>query len=140
MTGSAIGRELKTIPRFFLKIGLVATLTSFSLPLLGADQAKLEKPATWQDLRQQLRATRNFRLGAAFNFKILKDGSRVLYQKTTPPSTAAAVYAFDLKSGVETKILDADMLAAGEGPVSAEEKALRERLRLMRVVATFSLL
>jgi dipeptidyl-peptidase-4 len=86
---------------------------------------------TWQELQKQLRSTRNFRLGAPFNVHVLEGGERVLYQKATPPSTAAAVYEFNRTSGVETKVLDAEMLGAGKGPVSAEEKALRERLRLL---------
>lgn len=131
MTGKALVREFMAIPSLLIKISLLASLGSITAPGLAAEAANTAKPATWQDLRQQLRATRNFRLGAPFNFKILKDGSRVLYQKTTPPSTAAAVYAFNIKDGSESKILDADMLSAGEGPVSAEERALRERLRLM---------
>jgi dipeptidyl-peptidase-4 len=85
----------------------------------------------WKELQEQLRSTRNFRLGAPFNVHVLDGGERVLYQKATPPSTAAAVYEFNRRTGVESKILDADMLGAGEGPVSAEEKALRERLRLL---------
>lgn len=85
----------------------------------------------WEALRQQLRSTRNFRLGAPFNFKIVDAGKRVLYQKATPPSTAAALYEFNIETGVETKILEAEMLQPQAGEVSQEEKALRERLRLM---------
>ncbi|MBC7533203.1 MAG: DPP IV N-terminal domain-containing protein [Oligoflexus sp.] len=118
-----------------------ALATALFLPgpiLLAKDaDSKSVKPAPWEELRQQLRSTRNFRLGAPFNFKILKDGSRVLYQKTVPPSTAAAVYQFDIRNGTETKLLDAEMLAAGSGPVSAEERALRERLRLMTTGINF---
>ncbi len=109
---------------------------AFLSSLLGPTMAAAEPgptPATesWQDLQLQLRSTRNFRLGAPFNVRVLEGGERVLYQKATPPSTAAAIYEFNRNTGVESKVLDADMLGAGEGPVSAEEKALRERLRLL---------
>jgi dipeptidyl-peptidase-4 len=100
-------------------------------PLSAADQPVSSKQEPWQELREQLRTTRNFRLGAPFSLRILEDGERVLYQKAIPPSTSAAIYEFNRSTGQESKVLDADMLAAGDGPVSAEEKALRERLRLL---------
>jgi dipeptidyl-peptidase-4 len=115
-------------PRFWR----LALLSSF----LGQSMAVAEPGPTpaggsWQELQKQLRSTRNFRLGAPFNVHGLEGGERVLYQKAIPPSTAAAVYEFNRTTGVETKVLDAEMLGAGDGPVSAEEKALRERLRLL---------
>lgn len=118
------------------RLSLAATVSlslTFSLATarFTAFAAESSPKAPWQELREQLRTTRNFRLGAPFNFQILKNGQTLLYQKAIPPSTAAAVYSFDIKSGTEEKILDEGMLSAGDGPVSAEEKALRERLRLM---------
>ncbi len=126
-----------------LSLALVSLLglSSFAGSSLAENNAvKLEAKAPitktkWQSLREQLRATRNFRLGAPFNFKITGDGKRVYYQKATPPSTAAAIYEISLddasEAGGEKKILDATMLESKTGEVSAEEKALRERLRLM---------
>ncbi|WP_141735321.1 S9 family peptidase [Oligoflexus tunisiensis] len=107
--------------------------SSLLIPMASALAEPGPTPAVepWQELREQLRSTRNFRLGAPFNVHVLDDGARVLYQKAIPPSTAAAVYEFDRRTGKETKVLDAAMLSPGEGPVSAEEKALRERLRLL---------
>ncbi len=125
---------LKTTPGYSsVPLGLFILCLTINLftRLQAAEIEARAKPQLWEELRQQLRSTRNFRLGAPFNFKILNDGARVLYQKTVPPSTDAAVYQFDLKTGKETKILDAGMLSAGTGPVSVEERALRERLRLM---------
>ncbi len=106
-----------------------------SIALAQDNAVKLEAKAPlekmkWETLREQLRSTRNFRLGAPFNFKILNDGKRFYYLKTTPPSTAAALYEFQVETGIETKILEAENLKA-QGEVSQEEKALRERLRLM---------
>jgi dipeptidyl-peptidase-4 len=96
-------------------------------------KASIEKPK-WQSLRAQLRATRNFKLGAPFNFKVIGDGKSLYYLKATPPSSAAAIYELSLEDGsmgVEKKVLDAGMLETKAGEISAEEKALRERLRLM---------
>lgn len=115
--------------RFLVCLGLWSTL-AFS-------NETPQKMENWEQLRQQLRSTRNFRLGSPFNFKILDDGSRVLYQKAIPPSTAAAIYELSIQDGQEKKILTADMLAGGDGPVSAEEKALRERLRLLTTGINF---
>src|SRR6478752_3644137 len=114
----------------WLRLGLLSSLLGNSF-LAVAETGPTRPMEPWQALQQQLRSTRNFRLGIPFNVHVLDGGERVLYQKTIPPSTAAALYEFDRTTGTETKVLDADMLGAGEGPVSAEEKALRERLRLL---------
>jgi len=113
-----------------LRLTFLSSLFANTMPAI-AEPGPTPAAEPWQDLQQQLRTTRNFRLGAAFNLHILEGGERVLYQKAVPPSTSAAIYEFNRSTGVETKVLDADMLAAGDGPVSAEERALRERLRLL---------
>jgi dipeptidyl-peptidase-4 len=115
-------------PRFW-RLALLSSLLGPGFAV--AEPGPTAATSSWQQLQQQLRSTRSFRLGAPFNVRILDGGERVLYQKAIPPSTAAAVYEFNRTTGVETKVLDAEMLGAGEGPVSAEEKALRERLRLL---------
>jgi dipeptidyl-peptidase-4 len=120
---------LYRFPRL-LRFSLCSILFISTAPA-GAESRPTAAAEPWQKLREQLRETRNFRLGAPFNVHVLDDGERVLYQKAIPPSTAAAVYEFDRRTGQETKVLDATMLSPGEGPVSAEEKALRERLRLL---------
>ena len=110
----------------------LALLHCFNSQLLrgAVSMPKPTKPL-WQELREQLRNTRNFRLGAPFNIKIARDAKRMLYQKAIPPSTSAAIYEFNWQTGQETKVLDAEQLASGIGSVSAEENALRERLRLL---------
>lgn len=113
-----------------IRLGLLSSLLGNSI-LSIAEPGPTRQSEPWELLQQQLRSTRNFRLGAPFNVHILEGGARVLYQKTIPPSTEAALYEFDRGTGVETKILDSAMLAAGEGSMSAEEKALRERLRML---------
>ncbi len=114
----------------FLRLTMPGILLGTS-GLSVAEPGPQSKQEPWQQLREQLRSTRNFRLGAPFNLRILDDGQRVLYQKAIPPSLSAAIYEFDRSTGKEIKVLDAETLSAGDGPVSAEEKALRERLRLL---------
>lgn len=113
-----------------LRLGLLSSLLGNSMVAIS-EPGPTRAAEPWQELQEQLRTTRNFRLGAPFNLHILDGGERVLYQKAIPPSTSAAIYEFNRSTGVERKVLDADMLSAGDGTVSAEEKALRERLRLL---------
>ncbi len=98
----------------------------------------LDAPA-WQALRQQIRETRSFRLGVPSQIQVVGDGSTVIFHRAAAPSTEMQIFELDLKSGQEKKILDAGMLLAGNGKVSAEEKALRERLRLQTSGLNFSL-
>ncbi len=111
-------------------IALALLLTS---PVRAADASTPD----WAKLREQLRTSRNFRLGAPFNITPLKDGHTILYSKATPPSLAASIYAFDRNKNEETKILDEGMLTTGGGHESAEEKALRERLRMLTAGLSF---
>ncbi|QWF76838.1 S9 family peptidase [Amycolatopsis sp. CA-230715] len=80
-------------------------------------------------LRRQAR-TQRFTLGAPKNFQVAGDGSRVLFQRAesgTDPRNS--LWALDLATGVEKKLVDAAELLPGEEELPAEERARRERAR-----------
>ncbi|MEV6910965.1 prolyl oligopeptidase family serine peptidase [Amycolatopsis sp. NPDC051071] len=80
-------------------------------------------------LRRQAR-TQRFTLGAPKQFKVAPDGSRVLFLRTESGIDARhSLWAFDVASGEETKLVDAAELLPGEEDLPPEERARRERSR-----------
>lgn len=80
-------------------------------------------------LRKQAR-TQRFTLGAPKQFRIAPDGSRVLFLRAeagTDPRNS--LWALDVASGAETKIVDAAELLPGEEELPPAERARRERAR-----------
>ncbi len=108
----------------------IRLLALFLALCFGATALQAGKPASWQELRQQIRETKSFRLGAPAQIQFLPDGRTVLFLRAQPPSSALSLYALDKVSGEERLVLDSTRLDAGGGQISAEEKALRERLRI----------
>ena len=91
----------------------------------------------WQLLRSQIRETKGFRLGSPQQFQMLPDGRTVLFLRAEPPSTAQELFAFDRETKQERKLFDLTQLDQGGGQISAEERALRERLRMQSTGISF---
>jgi dipeptidyl-peptidase 4 len=91
------------------------------------------KAVTWPTLNEQLivdaAATFNFRLGEPVPLAITPDGA-VLFRRTPPREFAADLYELDTHTGkVRVIAAAADLLGAGDEPLSDAEKARRERSR-----------
>ncbi|MAQ17226.1 MAG: peptidase [Sandaracinus sp.] len=86
-------------------------------------------------------ATGGFRSGRPTGFEITPDGSEVLFLRSGARDSDRALYAFDVASGREREVLTAAQLLGGTAAeLSAEERALRERLRLTaRGITSFQL-
>lgn len=89
----------------------------------------------------QWTATSGFRLGQPTSITITPDGREILFLRSGPRDSERDLYAHDVASGQERVLLTAERLLAGaEESLSAEERALRERLRLSaRGITSFSL-
>jgi dipeptidyl-peptidase-4 len=94
-----------------------------------------------EEFLRQYAATYRFTLGRPRSAQVTKDGLAVLFLRSGPRSFVQDLYEFDCKSGKERVLLTADqILAGGDEQLSAEEKALRERLRLAaRGIARYDL-
>jgi dipeptidyl-peptidase-4 len=80
-------------------------------------------------LRRQAR-TQRFTLGAPKEFRVAPDGSRVLFLRTeSGVDRRHSLWSQDLRSGVESKIVDAVALLPEEEELPPEERARRERTR-----------
>jgi dipeptidyl-peptidase-4 len=80
-------------------------------------------------LRKQAR-TQRFTLGAPKEFRVAPDGSRVLFLRAESGTDPRhSLWAADLATGAETKLVDAAELLPGEEELPAEERARRERAR-----------
>src|SRR4051794_12425191 len=76
--------------------------------------------------------TRRFSCGAPRAVTVTADGARVIFLRSSGPEDPAdQLWIFDVATGEERLIADpAVLLASGESDLPAEERALRERLRL----------
>ena len=90
---------------------------------------------------RQYAETYRFSLGRPRSAQMAPDGSAVLFLRSQPRSFVQDLYEFDCQSGRERVLLTASqILSGGDEQLSAEEKALRERLRLAaQGVARFDL-
>src|SRR5438094_4889877 len=80
---------------------------------------------------RQYAETYRFSLGRPRAMQLVNDGSAVLFLRSQPRSFVQDLYEFDCATGRERVLLTAEkILAGGDEQLSAEEKALRERLRL----------
>ena len=86
-------------------------------------------------------ATGGFRSGRPTNFEFTPDGSAVLFLRSGPRDSVRVLYRLDGATGEEREVLtSAQLLDGTEGELSAEERALRERLRLTaRGITSFEL-
>src|SRR6267142_2147255 len=94
-----------------------------------------------EEFLRQYAQTYRFSLGRPRNARVTEDGSAVLFLRSGPRSFVQDLYEFDCTSGRERVLLTAEqVLAGGDEQLSAEEKALRERLRLAaRGIARYDL-
>lgn len=94
-----------------------------------------------EDFLRQYAETYRFSLGRPRSAQMAPDGSAVLFLRSQPRSFVQDLYEFDCQSGRERVLLTASqILSGGDERLSAEEKALRERLRLAaQGVARFDL-
>jgi dipeptidyl-peptidase-4 len=86
-------------------------------------------PAVDKAAIAELAATRSYNLGAPRPVGLLPDGD-VLFLRTGPRSYVAELFEFDAATGQTRKLASAADLAA-DVKLSAAEKALRERMRMV---------
>ncbi|MEM9069356.1 MAG: DPP IV N-terminal domain-containing protein [Myxococcota bacterium] len=79
---------------------------------------------------EQYAQTGGFRLGQPTSITITPDGREVLFLRSGPRSPVRNLYSFDIETGEERALLGQELLA-DTGELSPEERALRERLRLV---------
>ncbi|MEO0323047.1 MAG: DPP IV N-terminal domain-containing protein [Myxococcota bacterium] len=98
-------------------------------------------PLTEPGFHRTYAATGGFRNGRPTGFAFTPDGSTLLFLRSGARDVVRALYTLDLASGEERELLTADRLLSGEGEeLSAEERALRERLRMRaRGITRFAL-
>ena len=107
-----------------------------------ANDSATERPWPEPDdgVLEQIASTLNFSLGAPAGIWVSPDGSEVLFRRSPPRSFVADLYAFDVATGQERRLLTAEQLLGGAPEdLSTEERARRERMRLMtRGITSFS--
>jgi dipeptidyl-peptidase-4 len=123
-----------------LLVPIVAVLPS----LVHAQDAKwpdVSIRAENEGFLRQYAETYRFSLGRPLSARVTPDGSAVLFLRSQPRSFVQDLYEFDCQSGGERVLLTANqILLGGDEQLSAEEKAVRERLRLAaRGIARFDL-
>jgi dipeptidyl-peptidase-4 len=106
-----------------------------------AQQTNISIHAENEDFLRQYAETYRFTLGRPRGAVVTPDGLAVLFLRSQPRSFVQDLYEFDCRTGNERVLLTAEkILAGGEEKLSAEEKALRERLRLAaKGIARFDL-
>lgn len=89
---------------------------------------------------EQIAGTLNFSLGAPAGIWVAPDGSEVLFRRSAPRSFVSDLYAFDVASGKERRLVSAEQLLGGAAEdLSVAERARRERMRLAtRGITAFS--
>ena len=104
-------------------------------------QAWTPTPLNEPGFHRNYAATGGFRNGRPAAFAFTPDGATLLFLRSGARDVVRALYALDLTTGQERELLTADALLSGEGEeLSAEERALRERLRLRaRGITRFAL-
>jgi dipeptidyl-peptidase-4 len=92
-------------------------------------------------LLEQYAATWRFRLGAPESVRVTPDGREVLFLRSGPRDFVRDLYAFDVASGVERRLLTAaELLGGAEESLTVEERARRQRMRVAaRGIASFQL-
>ncbi len=97
-----------------------------------------EPPGEWIE---RFAATQGFRLGRPASIRVVPDGSAVLFLRSGPRSLSRDLYEVDARTGSERLLASAEKLLGGaEETLTAEERARRERMRLVaRGIASFDL-
>jgi dipeptidyl-peptidase-4 len=101
-------------------------------------------PSAWPEpndtVLEQIASTLNFSLGVPAGMWVAPDGGEVLFRRSAPRSFVADLYSFDVATGRERQLVTAaQLLGGGVEQLSVEERARRERTRLMtRGISSFS--
>lgn len=90
---------------------------------------------------EQYAATRRFSLGNPRSYKLVPDGSAILFLRSSARSPVQDLYEFDTETGEERRLLTAEQILEGaEEKLSVQELARRERMRMSaRGIASFRL-
>jgi len=120
-------------------IALFMAVSFSAVPDTGHAQVSIN--AENEEFLRQYAETYRFSLGRPRSPQITSDGTAVLFLRSQPRSFVQDLYQFDCATGEEKVLLTAEkILAGGDEKLSAEEKAMRERLRLAaRGIARFDL-
>lgn len=123
---------------------VTATTTSCQTSPAAPPAPAAASAPTWPEpddtVLEQIASTLNFALGAPAGIWVAPDGSEVLFRRSAARSFVADLYAFDVQSGQERRVVGAEQLLGGAAEnLSVEERAQRERLRLAtRGITAFS--
>jgi dipeptidyl-peptidase-4 len=122
-------------------LAAVAALLPSVVHAQDAGRPEVSIRAANEAFLRQYAETYRFSLGRPRSAQVTPGGSAVLFLRSPPRSFVQDLYEFDCQTGGERVLLTADqILAGGDEELSAEEKALRERLRLAaRGIARFDL-
>lgn len=92
-------------------------------------------------LLEQYARTWRFRLGAPESVRVTPDGREVLFLRSGPRDFVRDLYAFDVATGAERRLLTAaELLGGADEALTAEERARRQRQRMAaRGIASFQL-
>lgn len=123
---------------------VLATAMASIVAAATAQDSQLSKVAIRTENEAFLRQyaeTYRFTLGRPRSAVVTPDGGAVLFLRSQARSFVQDLYEFDCRIGSERVLLTAEkILAGGEEQLSAEEKAVRERLRLAaKGIARFDL-
>jgi dipeptidyl-peptidase 4 len=112
-----------------LSLVTVAALAVVALPPPAVAQ---QSPGPHPNFLRLLAQTREFRLGRPTGIKPTADGSAVLFLRAPAREPTLSLYEFDAASGqVKTLLTPAQLLQGAEEKLSVEEKARRERKRIV---------
>lgn len=107
----------------------------------GAAAPAIQASVADQDFIEQYAATRRFRAGRPRRPTVVPGGEAILFLRSGPRDVIDTLYEYDVATGNEQAVLTAEQLLKGAAEqLSAEERARRERLRLMaRGIASYEL-
>lgn len=111
-----------------------ATNMPASTPASPASNSNHEAASTSRpdaEFLRQYAMTMRFSLGMPMAVRPTPDGKAVLFLRSEPDSMTRDLYSFDVATGQEKVLLRAQDLVATEGPLPDEEKARRERQRMI---------
>lgn len=112
-------------------------------PSTPSESTMPERPPSVADpaFVEQYAQTGGFRLGQPASITIVPDGSQILFLRSGARDSSRSLYAYDVASGEERQLLTAAQILQGATEeLSAEERALRERLRMnARGITSFRL-
>ena len=116
---------------------------ALALSACGAPPTALQPPSPIADpgFLDQYAETHRFRSGRPSSIRLTPKGDGIFFLRSGPRSFERTLYSVDPETGAESEFLTAkELLGGAEETLSAEEKALRERMRLSaRGIARYGL-